>query len=188
MLAVSISAAIGSIFKSPFGGALFGAEVLYKRDIEGDVIFPSFVASTAGFMIYGAFVNYSPMFGINALSPSAQAHIYAPFVILGFVFLGLTSGIFANIYTKIFYFLHRKIKALDMSKYFKPVLGAIGTACIALLFPEVMGVGYGWDLSLIGSLDSIAKRNFWESARLRFENTSLCICAAIKKSFPKNCE
>ena len=144
LLAVSISAAIGSIFKSPFGGALFGAEVLYKRDIEGDVIFPSFVASTAGFMIYGAFVNYSPMFGINALSPSAQAHIYAPFVILGFVFLGLTSGIFANIYTKIFYFLHTKIRALNMSRYFKPVLGAIGTTCIALLFPEVMGVGYGW--------------------------------------------
>ena len=156
ILAVSIGAAIGSIFKSPFGGALFGAEVLYKRDIEGDVIFPAFVASTVGFMVYGAFVNYLPMFGINALSAYAQTIIYTPLVILGFVFLGLVSGVFAKAYVKIFYFFHRKIKALKMSRYFKPALGAIGTASIALLFPEVMGIGYGWvQLMISGNLTAL---------------------------------
>lgn len=167
ILAVSIGAAIGSIFKSPFGGALFGAEVLYKRDIEGDVIFPSFVASTVGFMVYGAFVNYLPMFGINALSAYAQTAIYAPIVVLGFVLLGVISGVFAKIYVKIFYFLNRKIKALKVSKYFKPALGAIGTACIALLFPEVMGVGYGW-VQLIISGNMAALPNFLGLSALLF--------------------
>ncbi|MGC8538231.1 MAG: chloride channel protein [Candidatus Micrarchaeia archaeon] len=144
ILVVSIGAAIGSIFKSPFGGALFGAEVLYKRDIEGDVIFPAFVASTVGFIVYGAFVNYLPMFGINVLSAYAQTVIYTPLAILGFVLLGVVSGVFAKVYVKIFYLIHKKIGELKMSRYFKPALGAVGTAAIALLFPEVMGVGYGW--------------------------------------------
>ncbi len=167
ILAVSIGAAIGSIFKSPFGGALFGAEVLYKRDIEGDVIFPSFVASTVGFMVYGAFVNYLPMFGINALSAYAQTAIYTPIVMLGFILLGVISGVFAKIYVKIFYFFHRKIKALKISKYFKPALGAVGTACIALLFPEVMGVGYGW-VQLIISGNITALPNFLGLSALLF--------------------
>ena len=167
ILAVSIGAAIGSIFKSPFGGALFGAEVLYKRDIEGDVIFPSFVASTVGFMVYGAFVNYLPMFGINVLSAYAQTAIYTPVVVLGFILLGVISGVFAKIYVKIFYFFNRKIKALKISKYFKPVLGAVGTACIALLFPEIMGVGYGW-VQLIISGNITALPNFLGLSALLF--------------------
>lgn len=144
MSAVAIGSALGSIFKSPFGGAIFGAEVLYKRDFEGDVIYPSFIASAVGFMLYGALTNFTPLFGINILSAHALSMIFNPIVILGFVVLGIVSGIFAKIYIKVFYYVNRKFKAMKVSRYFKPAIGAIGTAAIALAFPEIMGVGYGW--------------------------------------------
>jgi Chloride channel protein EriC len=38
-LAVGLGAGIGAIFKTPFAGALLSAELLYRRDVEPDVIY-----------------------------------------------------------------------------------------------------------------------------------------------------
>jgi chloride channel protein, CIC family len=54
-LTVGIGAGIGSIFKAPLGGALLGTEVLYRRDFETDAIFPSFIASITGYVIFASF-------------------------------------------------------------------------------------------------------------------------------------
>jgi len=44
-VAVGIGAGIGTIFKAPIGGAILGAEILYKRDIEPEIIYPSLIVS-----------------------------------------------------------------------------------------------------------------------------------------------
>ncbi|MEM4042130.1 MAG: chloride channel protein, partial [Saccharolobus sp.] len=40
-VAVGIGAGIGTIFKTPIGGAILAAEILYRRDIEPEVIYPA---------------------------------------------------------------------------------------------------------------------------------------------------
>ena len=60
-VAVGIGAGIGTIFKAPIGGAVLGAEILYRRDFESEVIFPSLVASSIGYSIFASVVGFAPI-------------------------------------------------------------------------------------------------------------------------------
>ena len=52
-IAVSAATAsgIGAIFRAPLGGALLGAELLYRDDMESDAIMPSLVSSIVAFVV-----------------------------------------------------------------------------------------------------------------------------------------
>lgn len=135
--AVAVGAGIGTIFRAPFGGALLGAEVMYRHDLETEAIFPGMIASAIGFFVFGAFAGYSPIFG--SLVYSFGINVF-PFVVL----LGLISGVFARLYVKVFYKVHNAFEVLKVSRYFRPAIGAVAVGAMALIFPEVLGVGYGW--------------------------------------------
>lgn len=63
MVAIGIGAGIGTIFKTPIGGALLAAEILYRRDLEPELIYPGLVASAIGYVIFGSFFGFTPVFG-----------------------------------------------------------------------------------------------------------------------------
>ena len=136
-VAVGIGAGIGTIFKAPIGGAILGAEILYKRDIEPEIIYPSLIASAIGYSIFGLFVGFTPIFGYYTGS-------FNPFRLPLYFILGIITGLSAIFYVKSFYKIHDFFKKLRMNRYLKPALGGLITGIIALLFPEVLGVGYGW--------------------------------------------
>jgi len=53
-----------AIFKSPFGGAILSAEILYSGgDMEFETIVPGFIASPIGYVIFASFTNFDPIFG-----------------------------------------------------------------------------------------------------------------------------
>jgi CIC family chloride channel protein len=134
---VGIGAGIGTIFKAPIGGAILGAEILYKRDIEPEIIYPSLIASAIGYSIFGSIVGFTPIFGYYTGS-------FNPFRLPLYFILGIITGLSAIFYVKSFYKIHDFFKKLRMNRYLKPALGGLITGIIALLFPEVLGVGYGW--------------------------------------------
>ena len=136
-VAVGIGAGIGTIFKAPIGGAILGAEILYKRDIEPEIIYPSLIASAIGYSIFGLFVGFTPIFGYYTGS-------FNPFRLPLYFILGIITGLSAIFYVKSFYKIHDFFKKLRINRYLKPALGGLITGIIALLFPEVLGVGYGW--------------------------------------------
>ncbi len=141
MTAIAMGAGIGTIFKAPFGGALLSGEILYKHDIEVETIFPCVIASIVGFTIFGAFVGYSPIFGSGSgLTNYFFDPIRLPFILI----VGLFTGLFARLYVKVFYFVHNAFARLRVKKFIKPAIGAAFTGLIALAFPEVIGVSYGW--------------------------------------------
>lgn len=136
-VAVGIGAGIGSIFKTPIGGALLAAEVLYKRDFEVEVIFPAFVASAIGYSIFASVVGFKPIFGYYVSS-------FSPLTLPMHAILGIVCGLMAIIYVKMFYGIHEFFHKLTISNYFKPMIGGILAGTITLIFPEVMSMGYGW--------------------------------------------
>ena len=134
---VGTGAGIGTIFKAPIGGALLALEVPYKRDFETNALFPAIVASAIGYAIFVSVVGSTPIFG----------YYQGAFNLLNlplFAVLGIITGPFVIFYVKTFYKIREFFKSLRISNYFKPMLGATVVGLIALLFPEVMGVGYGW--------------------------------------------
>jgi Chloride channel protein EriC len=136
-VAVGIGAGIGTIFKTPIGGAILAAEILYKRDLEPDVIFPALVASAVGYSIFGSIEGFTPIFGNYTGS-------FDPIRLPLYAILGLIAGLMGLFYIKTFYRVHDTFKRVRLSPYLKPVIGGLLTGTIALLAPEVMATGYGW--------------------------------------------
>ncbi|MCL5408626.1 MAG: chloride channel protein [Candidatus Omnitrophica bacterium] len=142
MVAIGIGAGIGTIFKAPIGGALLAAEILYKRDLQTDVIYPAIVASAIGYSIFGSFVGFTPIFGyyLVAFNP-LRLPLYAT--------LGIALGYIAILYPKIFYWTKTKFQQLKIDNRLKPAIGGFSSGILAFFFPEIMGVGYGWVQFLI---------------------------------------
>ncbi|GGP20880.1 chloride channel protein [Thermocladium modestius] len=136
-VAVGIGAGIGTIFKTPIGGAILAAEILYRRDLETDVIYPSIIAAAVGYSIFGSVVGFTPIFG-NYLGA------FNPFRLPLYAVLGLVAGGVGLLYIKSFYGIQRAFRKAALSPYLKPVIGGAGAGLIALLAPEVMATGYGW--------------------------------------------
>jgi len=141
-LAVGMAAGLGSIFKTPLGGALLAAEVLYKRDVEVAVIYPALVASAVGYTVYSSIFGFTPIFGFNSVAFNpAELPLYA--------LLGLATGLAAILYVKVFYGVHELFAKAGMPRFLKPAVGGALAGLIALIAPEVLGVGYGWvDLAM----------------------------------------
>ncbi|BBG24814.1 Voltage-gated ClC-type chloride channel ClcB [Sulfuracidifex tepidarius] len=137
MVAIGIGAGIGTIFKTPIGGALLAAEILYRRDLEPELIYPGLVASAIGYVIFGSFFGFTPVFGY-------YLGTFSPFRLPMYAVLGLVSGVMAILYVKSFYGVQYVFKRLKISNYFKPVIGGLIMGAIALVAPEVIGTGYGW--------------------------------------------
>lgn len=136
-VAVGIGAGIGTIFKAPIGGALLAAEILYRRDIEPEIIYPSIIASAVGYSIFGSIFGFTPVFGYytGAFNP-LRLPMYAA--------LGLVTGLMAILYVKVFYGTQSLFKRAKIPNHVKPAIGGALTGLIGLLAPEVLAVGYGW--------------------------------------------
>jgi chloride channel protein, CIC family len=156
-VAVGIGAGIGSIFKSPFGGALLSGEILYSGgDFEAEALLPGFIASPIGYVIFASYAGFAPIFGIpfsyNFTQP-ANLVLYAT--------LGLLCGVVGRAHTISFYKVKGIFSSLSIPRVAKPVIGLALTGMIGVFFPEVLGLGYGFLQYLIdGNFGAIATNYF----------------------------
>lgn len=128
MLAIGIGAGIGSIFKAPIGGAILSAEILYKRDFQVEIIYPSIVAAAIGYSIFGSIVGFMPIFGFYAIE-------FNPLRLPLYAILGIVCGIFGNLYARSFYYFKDNIfKNLPTNNYLKPIVGAFLTGVLGIFF------------------------------------------------------
>ncbi len=155
-VAVGIGAGIGSIFKSPFGGAMLSGEILYSGgDFETEALIPAFIASPIGYVIFASFTGFTPIFG-NSVSYSFTH----PANLLLYALLGLACGIVGRAYTTTFYSVRRLFAALKLPGYAKPFIGLTVSGVIGVFFPEVLGLGYGFIQYLINDQTSLVGINF----------------------------
>ncbi|MBN1374696.1 MAG: chloride channel protein [Dehalococcoidia bacterium] len=138
-LTVGMGAGIGAIFKAPLGGALLGTEILYRRDFEIDAIFPSFIASITGYVIFASFNGWAPIFTI----PASLA-FESPLQLGGYMLLGLACGMAGMLYGHTFYKMRDLFNSLNVPKFLKPAIGGLGVGIIGMFLPQVLGQGYGW--------------------------------------------
>lgn len=155
-VAVGIGAGIGSIFKSPFGGAMLSGEILYSGgDFETEALIPAFIASPIGYVIFASFTGFSPIFG-NSVSYSFTH----PANLILYALLGLSCGIVGRAYTTTFYSAKRLFAALRLPRYAKPIIGLTISGIIGVFFPEVLGLGYGFLQYLINGETGMIVVNF----------------------------
>lgn len=128
--------AIGAIFRSPLGGGIFAAELLYKSSIHYEDMFPAILSSTMGFVIYSTFGTSEPLL-------SMPAHLPEPSNVGYFILAGLASGAASVLFMMI---IHRTDKlgnwlASKGLGRILPIIGGLVTGAILFQFPEAGGAG-----------------------------------------------
>jgi H+/Cl- antiporter ClcA/CBS domain-containing protein len=133
-----VAAGIGSIFRAPLGGAILGAELPYRDDVEVDALVPSLVASIVGFSVFGAFYGFEPIFG-----DLGGYHFSRVGDLVFFAALGIAAGLVGRVYIVVFHRLSAGVKRSRMPWFVKPVLGGLAVGGLGLAIPGVLGTGYG---------------------------------------------
>jgi CIC family chloride channel protein len=127
LLAAGMGAGIAAIFRAPLAGALFAAEVLYwSPEFEPEVIIPAGIACVISYTTFGAFFGWKPLFETPGL------HFGGAWELGPYLLLALFMALLAMIYTRTFYAFTRAFHRLNISRYFKPAVGALLTAVVGV--------------------------------------------------------
>ncbi len=141
--AVGMGSGIGAIFKAPFGGAIFAAEVLYLMDFEPYVIPPALISSLVSYTIMGFYSGWDHVFWTPNLGRELHV-LYEPPMFALFAVLGLLNGLAGILHIKLFYGVKEAFDRLRIPRELKPAVGGALTGLIALFLPHVMESSYGW--------------------------------------------
>jgi len=150
-----VAGGIGSIFRSPFGGAIFAIEVLYKKDYEVEAMIPAFTSSIVAFTVFEAVLGkltHTP-FASHTIFSTPSMTITSPSEMLLCLLLGFIAAGIAVLYVKTFYFIHDFFKRVKITNYVKPIIGGVFTGLIAIFIPQALGMSYGYvQLAIDGKL------------------------------------
>lgn len=138
-LAAGIGAGIGAIFRAPLGGAILAAEILYRSDLEVEVLIPALMASIVGYSVFGVWFGWSPIFA----APGNFAFT-SPLQLFYYVVLGVLCGLLGRLYASGFYGLTHIFHRLSLPDWLKPALGGLAVGLIGLVLPQTLGMGDGW--------------------------------------------
>jgi len=148
MLMAGAAGGIGSIFKSPLGGAIFAVEVLYRDDFESEALIPAIISSIVAYSIFCSYDGWGPLF-------TTPGFVFDnPVTLLFYVVLGVACAFLGVLYIKSFYGIRDHFfRRIPLPPHVKPAIGGLLLGVLAIYFPEVLGGGYGWiQMSLNGKL------------------------------------
>ena len=140
LLLAGMAAGLSAIFRSPIGAAFFAIEVLYSSmEFEARALLYTMLASVVAYAVNGLFVGWRPLFYFPAMPGTIPARDYAWLAVLGVAGAGV-----ATLLPVVFYRLRDAFCDLPIPSALNPALGGLGVGLIAMMFPQVLGGGYGW--------------------------------------------
>lgn len=138
-IAAGCAGGVAGIFNAPIAGIFFAAEIVLLGTYEISSFAALVVASAMATVVSRAYYGEVPAF------PIPDYHVVNVFVEIPlYIVLALIVGMLAVLHTRFFYFVRDWFRALAFPEQAKPVLGAFVVGCIGIVFPQVMGNGYGY--------------------------------------------
>ena len=141
LMLVGTGAGIGAVFRTPFGGAFYATEVLY-RDVEFETaaLVPTFVASVISYSIYcGVVGKWGTLFTLPTME------FQHPLELPLYLALGVCCALVGTLYVKTFHGLRKHVfERLPIPRYLVPAVGGLLVGVLGYFVPQVLGMGYGW--------------------------------------------
>lgn len=146
LLGCGVAAAVAGSFNAPIAGALFANEVVIGH-YALKAFAPVVIASVTSTAISRAYFGDFPAF---ALPPHAiTSFLEFP----AFVVLGLLAGIAASLMVRGISRTQDFSNKIPLPGWLHPALGGLAVGLIALVLPQVLGVGYGaTEQALMGAI------------------------------------
>ncbi len=138
LLIAGAAGGIGAIFRTPFGGALFVVEVLYRDDFEAEALVPAVLSSVVAYSLF------TSIFGEGVLFATVQNYQLDARELPLFVLMAICCGVVGVVFTGV----HHRIAELSAKLPVKRPLRALGAGLVvgllSLIHPSALGAGYGW--------------------------------------------
>lgn len=149
LLAAGMAAGVGAIFRAPFAGALFAAEILYREaEMESEVLMPAFISSAVAYCVFcGWLGEFGSLFHLGAGVAFRDLTELLPYTLLALVLLPAIA-----LYTSLFYGCERWFARLPGPRPLIAAVGGLLTGAIAIaaftatgeqLALSVLSSGYG---------------------------------------------
>ncbi len=147
MLACGVAGAISASFNAPIAGVLFAHEVILGH-FSMTAFVPLVIAATVAVVVGVFWFGDAPIFIIP------EFHIASYLEMPAFALLGLTCALVAIMFQASLVGSDWLSRRMNLPTVLRPMLGGFLVGLIALVFPQVLGVGYeATDAALANRLD-----------------------------------
>ena len=137
LMAAGLAAGISALFRAPFAGAIFGAEIFYSSsDMEADTVMPSVIASVMSYTIFCCFYGWEPIFDMPPWA-FANGLRLLPYLVLAFV---VAFG--ARFYISVFRGMETLFSARTWPVWARVAVGGLATGALGFVFPDILGSSY----------------------------------------------
>ena len=134
-----MAASFGSIFTAPLAGGIFGAEVLYRDDIEYNMLFTSLVSSITAYFLFAIVMGQERLFKFPI--PSGYSFVPERDILL-FVGIGVIVGLISLVYIKSLYGYEEINEHIELPTYAQTAIGGALTGLMAVIAtPLILGTG-----------------------------------------------
>ena len=138
-IAAGCAGAVGAMFNAPIAGVFFAAEIVLLGTYEISSFAALVISSAMATVVSRGYYGESPAFPIpdyHLVNPLVEVPLYLLF--------GVVVGVVAVLHIRIFYYIRDWFADLNLHPQLKPILGAMLVGTVAILFPQIMGDGYGY--------------------------------------------
>ena len=147
LLGCGAAAAVAASFNAPLAGALFAHELIlghYALRAFAPVVMSSIAATLVSREVYGDYAAF--------IVPAVETIHWIEFP--AFALTGVVCGIVATLMVVMIFRIQDSHKSVPVPLWLKPAIAGLFVGGIALVFPEVLGVGYEvTDNALQGSIE-----------------------------------
>ncbi len=135
LLGCGVASAVSASFNVPIAGVFFALEVVIGQ-YSLSVFAPIVIASVVSAVVIRNYFGHYPAFVVPEYFIDSLLEVPL------FLVLGLVCALVASVFMRSIFIVQDASAKLPVPIWMRPAIGGLAVGCIALAYPQILGVGY----------------------------------------------